>query len=349
MFKNNFFIRLTNWEFWPTAVVYFPVFFYYLWLAIKARSLFFFSSANPDMETGGLFGTSKYRQLIRLPEDLRPVMILVSPGLSVSAIVDQLRSKGISFPCIAKPDKGERGVGVEILKNETDLENYCQRSRSEFLIQELITYSFEAGVFYYRYPDEEKGKICSIVLKEFLHVVGDGKSSIVELTKKNYRARLVWKALQVRIGEKINSIPHKGEKIILEPIGNHNRGTAFLNGNYLISENLENVFTGISNHIPDFYYGRFDLRAPSLEAFIEGKQIKILEVNGVNSEPAHIYDPSAKLLDGWKTLFAHWRIIDRISKINRKNGFKPITFHEAFYHYREWKKSKKTIKKLSGF
>jgi hypothetical protein len=64
----NFWTRLTNWEYWPFSVIYFPVFFYWLWLSVKARSLFFFSAANPSIESGGMLGESKYRILKNVPD-----------------------------------------------------------------------------------------------------------------------------------------------------------------------------------------------------------------------------------------------------------------------------------------
>jgi hypothetical protein len=40
------------------------------------------------------------------------------------------------------------------------------------------------GIFYVRYPNEEKGKITGIVSKEFLIVTGNGVATVEELIKK---------------------------------------------------------------------------------------------------------------------------------------------------------------------
>lgn len=292
------------------------------------------------METGGLFGTSKYKQLKFLPDNLKPITIIVPPDESIPRLTERINFNKINYPCIAKPDKAERGSGVELLQNFNDLKNYLNKATSDFLIQEYISFPFEAGVFYYRFPNGKPGKIPSIVLKEFLNVVGDGKSSIKELMMKNFRAKLVWERQSKKTGFDPDFIPESNEKLLLEPIGNHNRGTAFLNGNHLINEQLESIFTKISNNLPDFYYGRFDLKAPSLEAFCRGEGIKILEVNGVNAEPAHIYDPTTPLLIGLQTLLKHWRIIYQISRINRISGIKPEKFLQVLSHYKEWKKAR---------
>src|SRR5215472_6100717 len=49
-------------EFWPAALFYAPVGFYWLWQALCHRSLTLPSIANPLMEYGGLCGESKIRQ-----------------------------------------------------------------------------------------------------------------------------------------------------------------------------------------------------------------------------------------------------------------------------------------------
>ncbi|MEX2593137.1 MAG: hypothetical protein WD426_10190 [Anditalea sp.] len=185
-----------------------------------------------------------------------------------------------------------------------------------------------------------------MVIKEFLSVAGDGISSVEELIMKNDRALLVWGNLKRHLGEKVKIVLKLNEKKILEPIGNHNRGTKFLNGNKLINDELINILTSISSHLPDFHYGRFDLKAPSLEDFLKGKNIKILEVNGVNAEPAHIYDPSTMLYDGIKTLLAHWNLIYKISDQKRAMGYRPVTLKKAVCHYKEWKRSSRNYNQV---
>ncbi|MEP6789425.1 MAG: M24 family metallopeptidase, partial [Acidobacteriota bacterium] len=48
--------KLTHWEYWPFGIIQAPLFFYYPWLALKSRSLFFFSASNPGILMGGMFG-----------------------------------------------------------------------------------------------------------------------------------------------------------------------------------------------------------------------------------------------------------------------------------------------------
>jgi len=83
--------------------------------------------------------------------------------------------------------------------------------------------------------------------------------------------------------------------VVLEPIGNHCRGTTFLNANDIIDEKLTKVFDSISNRIPGFYFGRYDLRCSSIEDLKKGKNVRIIELNGAGSEPDNIYHSCASI------------------------------------------------------
>ena len=100
----------------------------------------------------------------------------------------------------------------------------------------------------------------------------------------------------------------KGEVVLLEPIGNHNRGTTFLDARHLMECVEEWV-----NALPNFDYGRFDIKINNSDAFEQKKGIKIIEVNGVNSEPIHIYDPKYNIFKAYKDLFLHMKIIQQIA------------------------------------
>jgi hypothetical protein len=79
----------------------------------------------------------------------------------------------------------------------------------------------------------------------------------------------------------------------------------------------------ISRRFEGFYFGRFDVRAPSVEAFKAGQAFKVIELNGVTSEATHIYDPRNSLFDAYKVLFAQWRLAFEIGAANRRRGAPP--------------------------
>ncbi len=133
--------------------------------------------------------------------------------------------------------------------------------------------------------------------------------------------------MQIYRQEKVllESVPYDKEIIRIESIGNHNRGTKFINSNHLISKKLVATFDKLALEIPDFHYGRFDIKYQSFEELEEGKNFKILELNGSNSEPTHIYDQSNGLMQSLKDMAYHWKIMANIYSQLHKKGFQAIS------------------------
>ena len=326
---RRFLIRLRHWEYWPFEVVYIPVFIYYIYLSLKARSLFFFSAANPNIESGGMLGESKIDILDRINDQYTPKTLFFRNTVTASEILNRMMLAGFWFPIIAKPNQGERGWRVEKLQSEEELTRYMLDNHMELIVQAYVDEPLELGVFYYRMPGQQRGTISSIVQKEFLSVEGDGKSTIGELIGRNDRAVLQLPALSDRYGNQLQTVLPDGEIQQLMPIGNHCRGTKFLNANHLITPELVAVFDRISLPIDGFYYGRYDLRCRSVRELYQGKHIFILELNGAGAEPAHIYQPGSSLWQGWKSLLQHWTILYTISRENHRLGVPYMTFAEA--------------------
>ena len=316
--KRYFFTKLFNYEYWPFWVFYFPLYFYCLYLAIRSRSPSYFTAANPGMQYGGAFYQSKIDILRLIPPEYLPKTLFFQQGASVAEITEGMQRESIAYPCIAKPNVGERGIGVEKIDSAAALESYLATHPHDLLIQEYIAYPVEVGVFYHRFPDAAQGKITSIVMKEFLTVTGDGKSTLEALMMQHIRAVGRLHYLREKFKTCLDEVLPPGEQMRLEPIGNHNRGTQFLNGNHLINAQLVAVFDRIGKSIPDYYYGRFDLKVPSLDDLYQGKNIRIMELNGVNSEPAHIYDPAMRIGPAYRALFHHAKIIQQIAVYNHQ-------------------------------
>ncbi len=334
--RSNFIIKLKSWEYWPFGVLQAPLFPYWLWLSLKARSLVFFSASNPGILMGGMFGESKFDVLEKVPAGVKPVTILVKNQSTVSAILQQMKSAGLNFPVIAKPDLGERGWMVKRIDSESTLAAYLSQIKIDFLIQELVDLPLEFGVFYVRYPNESSGRVTSIVGKEMLSVTGDGQKTLQTLILEKERAKLQWEVLQNVYRDQLTDIPAAGEKKELISIGNHCLGTKFLNRNDLITPELSKAFDAISKQVAGFYFGRFDLRTASFEDLSKGN-VKILELNGCGAEPAHIYQPGFSFFEAVRTMFRHWNDIYRISVDNHKRGVPYISFREARSIFRKFK------------
>ena len=209
----------------------------------------------------------------------------------------------------------------------------------DFIIQEFVNLPLEFGVFYVRYPNEEKGFINSITMKEFLSVEGDGKSTLEELILKKDRAKLQWETLRKNYRERLDSVLAVNERIELVSIGNHCLGTTFLNGNHLITPRLNESFDRISKQVSGFYFGRYDLRCASLQDLEQGN-VKVVELNGCGAEPAHIYHPGSSIREAFKVLFTHWRNLYLISVQNHARGVPYISFREGLKTYNRFKEVK---------
>lgn len=336
VFHSNFFIKLKSWEYWPFGIVQAPLFIYWLWLSLKARSLVFFSASNPGILMGGMFGESKFEVLEKVPSSHRPRTLRGHESNSVKEISDQIRTAGLQYPLIFKPDLGERGRLVKKIRSEEDIAAYLQLIKGDFLIQEFVDLPLEFGVFYVRYPDEPAGRVTSIVGKEMLSVTGDGHKPLHQLIFEKERAKLQWEALSRVFHDQWDRVLKEGEKLELVSIGNHCLGTKFLNANDLITPQLSESFDRISKQIEGFYFGRFDLRVDSLENLQKGN-VMIMELNGCGAEPAHIYQPGYPLTGAFKVLFRHWSDIYRISKENHRLGVPYISFAEARRIYKHFR------------
>ena len=340
IFRSNFLIRLQSWEYWPSYVIQFPLYFYWLWLSLRARSLLFFSASNPGIPMGGMLGESKFEILQKIPSQFIPKSILVSFPSSLEEVKRLMKINSLQFPVIYKPDLGERGWMVKKIESEIDIKNYLIKAKVDFIIQEWIDSPMEFGVFYIRKPGEKRGEITSVVLKEMLYVIGDGVSTLKALILQNNRAKLQWRNLSIKFCDQLSQVVPLNKRIELVSIGNHCLGTKFLNAKHLINESLISVFDDLANQINGFNFGRFDLRANSLQDLYGGK-LKILELNGCGAEIAHIYHPGYSLFKAWRELFLHWDKMYLVSMTNHKNGVKFLTLKEGFNYYKKFKSSLK--------
>ena len=85
-----------------------------------------------------------------IPGQFIPQTLFFKHGTDGSAIAEAVISSGISFPCIAKPDIGGKGRGVEKIEQLQDIVKYASKIKMDFLVQEFIPYPEEVGIFYCR-------------------------------------------------------------------------------------------------------------------------------------------------------------------------------------------------------
>lgn len=295
------------------------------------------------MKFGGAIGADKVGSLGSIDQRYLPKTLLVAPDTSFASVKKQLKSQGLAFPIIAKPNNGERGKGVEKIADLEELQAYFHSHLGELILQEFIDSKLELGVLYYRDPATGKGIITSIVKKGFLRVMGDGQSTLRELIRNNTRARFRENYLHQKFSRILDEVVPNGEEMYLEPVGNHCRGTEFLSAQSLINDRLTQVFDEICAPLNRFDYGRFDLKVESIEKLYAGETIKIMEINGVNAEPAHIYDKSFTLLKAYQDIKKHFDILYAIAQARvEQKGECGTSFSDFMVGYREHTRASST-------
>ena len=317
---KEWYIRLTHKEFWPMHFLYpLAIVSYPIW-ALRAKSWLFFTAANPGIETGGMIGESKEEINKLIPPQYRPKNALIAVGEKPNIVKMRLLVANLSYPLIAKPVVGARGLMVEKVEDFDSLMAHITRFSVDFIVEEFIDYPVEAAVLYWKNPVSLESGIQSITLKSFLSVVGNNTDTVKDLLKKNFRGILQIDRLMREKPELMAHIPANGEDILVEPIGNHCRGTMFLNGNDLINEEMVTAFDKIQANLKGCYFFRLDLKVPSVSDLQKGQNIKILEINGVGSEPAHIYDPNYPLWKSWRDTWLMWAKMYEVSEANNFLG-----------------------------
>lgn len=312
--------QITHWELWPFYIIYAPLGIVWLYYAIRAKAFWFFSAANPTLEFSGFEGEGKKEMYDQIPPHYFPKTIYIIGRLSEANLISSVIEHGFSYPFIVKPEVGMQGMLFRKIENEEQLLQYHKHMPFDYLIQELVDYPMEFSVFHIRYPNQQKGIVTGFILKDYLAVVGDGKSTLLELIQNHPKAKFRLNEMMQKHQQYLNEVINTNEKYYLSIAGNHNRGARFINLHHLIDADLNNVFDKISNEIGHFYYGRYDLKCTSIEDLKQGKNIQILEYNGAGAEPNHIYDCGMSYVQALKIIVAHWEHLYQIAKINVQEG-----------------------------
>jgi len=239
--------RALRWEFWPMWLFYTPLVVYITFLTLKHRGLSFLS-VNPGFKLSGVVGDNKSLALSQLqktsPEYTARFTILPissSQQDRVEQAGSYMQELGLDFPVILKPNEGQRGQGVAVIRSQEAMEAYLAESSGDILIQEHIG-GIEFGVFYIRWPNQEKGRLFSITAKHFPVLVGDGVSTLEKLILENPRTHYMAQFLLDLHKERLNKVLAEGEDFQTVEIGSHCRGSLFLDANNHVTTKLSQTF-----------------------------------------------------------------------------------------------------------
>ncbi len=322
--------RLVRWEFWPMWAVYAPVIVQIVWLAIRYRSVSLPFSVNPCMPASGLVFESKIQILSHLEKAGVPIARFEAIELELPLEEKLVRLErfmerlGLEYPVVLKPDVGQRGQGVVIARSEADARSFFAQQQEDTIAQEYIG-GTEYGVFYQRFANRENGEVTSITDKRTTWVVGDGRSTLEELILRDDRAVCMAAYFLSEYESHLEAVPADGEKFMLASIGTHSRGAVFLDGADLITPELCAEVDRFSRVVEGFHFGRYDLRVPSEEALKRGEGIRVIELNGITSEPTNMYDPRHGPIFGWSSLMRQWRAIFALAKENQLAGHELVS------------------------
>ncbi len=337
-------------EFWPAWFFYSPVIVWYFLLGFRFRDLLLPIYANPAIEYGGFIGEKKseiqklfsknstsYLKTEKIDKNL-------SNKLRFEKIESFIEYNNLKYPIVLKPETGQRGKAVKLMKSKLDIKNYIRNADYDFIAQEYCDYKNEAGIFFYYSPKTGKPDIYSITIKQFPKIIGDGKSSIKNLILSDKRARYIAKTYFDRVGgkEEIERVLSKGQELRLVNAGNHSQGCIFANGAEYKTDELVSVFDKISQKLNGFNIGRYDIKFDDFDDLKKGKNFKIIELNGSGAEATHIYDKDISLVEAYKTLFKQWLIVFRIAnkcKVSKLYNYDFWKFVREYFGYLKTSKS----------
>ena len=329
-------VRLGNWEFWPVWAVYPPVAACLLWQALRMRSPLLFTCCNPAIPFSGFAMESKGQilGLLHCPDESRiriaKYRLLHASGAGESRVEEVsafLAEEGLAYPVVLKPDIGERGQGVAVVRSTAEATRWLEACREAVLVQEYVE-GLEFGVQWCRGPEEEVGKIPSLAGKHPLGLKGDGEQTLEELILRHPRAFMMAGYFLRKFASRLEEVPAKGEWITLTEIGTHARGAVFTDERQYISEELRRVLDSIADPGGGVSFGRYDLRVASHDDLQAGRGLVILELNGVTGEPIHIYQPGYPWWQGMRDLCEHWLTACSIGAAHRQLGARPSSLRE---------------------
>lgn len=354
-FARIAFERAVLFEYWPTWLVYLPIFPGLLWLAAKNRKLLAFTAVNPAISHAGGFVGERKSEII---EDLtkhdgnasglvaRTVRVEPSADVQVRCQMarERMQHASITLPAIAKPDEGQRGFAVKLLRSEDDIAAYCQTVRGAFLVQQFAKGPHECGILWCRRAGVRQGFIFSITAKEFPVIEGDGRHTLEELLERHPRYRRQHRVFLTRFADMAMDVPAKGERLALGVAGNHCQGTKFVDGAHLITPALASVIEDLctryagsrfaSDPLGGLDWVRFDVRFESEEKLRTGEAFTIVEMNGSSAESTNIYDPTKSLWWSYCVLWSQWRTLFALGRERMDAGQAALTAAELLRMYR---------------
>ena len=349
--------RIARHEYWPAWLFYAPLYAYLVPLSLRHRGLMTPSCCNPGIEAGGgLIGESKCTIMRALgqnaPAHVRasvlPTYLIEKdddPAQRGARVEQLLTDHSLTYPIILKPDEGQRGYAVRLVRSADDAHRYLATMTRDAVLQPYHPGPEECGILWARQPRQENkafscdgrdhdpaarrrtGFIFSITRKQFPIITGDGRRTLEELIDAHPRYRCQAEVYLQRFSDQASRVLAQGETMRLAVSGNHCQGTLFRDGADLITPALEDAVDALAAAFPmpdgrpgGLDFGRFDVRYISDDELRAGRGFAIVELNVTFSESTNLYDPSRSLPWSYSVLFRQWKMLYRLGDERRRAG-----------------------------
>jgi len=324
--------------------MYFPVVLQWIVLSVRYRSMTLPFLANPSLHLSGMVGMAK-TDLMNQATGKAAEAILPwikfdvnkqDPQNQTQHCIDMAAEHGITMPFASKPDIGCRGVGVKLVETAEQMEQIIASYPvgATLLCQKLASYEAEAGIFYVKNPQTGQCDIPSMTIKTLPRVVGDGVHTLGQLIEQDPRAGKLKFLYEARHESGWDRIPEDGEAVRLVFSASHSKGAIFTDARAHVTPALTKAIDEIMQGLPNFYYGRLDVKFKDLESLKKGRTLEVVEINGASSESIHIWDKDTKFKDAIKALLWQYQTLFRIGAHHRKHGRTPPTLKEFFQSWR---------------
>ena len=326
-------LRFRRWEYWPAWALYGPLVPRLLSRARHYGGLRSTTCVNPAISLGGLVGESKSEIFMAMggaPEVAR--WIRVEPGdlwmrrRAVERFAGELASP---WPLVLKPDRGERGAGVHIVRTAAERDEVLSRISIPVIAQEYVA-GVEYGVFWYRIPGENRGHVFSVSQKEPVTIEGDGIRTFEDLILGHHRLLPVLDHQLAFHVARLGDVPGAGETIVVTELGTHSLGATFLDSMHLRTPELQVAIEEIMASARGLDFGRFDIRARSEADFKAGRGLRVLEFNGLSAEAAHVFDPANPVSVARRILLEQWTLALRIGALRARSGVRKAGWWEIW-------------------
>ncbi|MBU2285550.1 MAG: hypothetical protein KKC85_03850, partial [Gammaproteobacteria bacterium] len=229
----------------PKWLICVPIVVQWLWLSLRHGSTTLPSAANPRITSGGLVGEGKLEYFSGMGSLARSVTaahcgVLNDGAADAVTLARAMRSAGLSFPIVVKPNLGQCGHGVRRVDDMAGLQAYLVAFPigETVVLQRYLPQDGEAGIFYARDPATGAGRIIGLALRHFPRVEGDGCRTVAELVAADPRARRASGSRRHEWSVPASSVPAAGEAVRLSTIGSTRVGGLYRDGASAITSDL---------------------------------------------------------------------------------------------------------------